>query len=487
MAQRPPLRVYFLLFFTCLTAYALVFDGTNWNSITRFAATMSIVRFGTVTIDHFVGTTGDKARSGGHFVSDKAPGMSLLALPATYVAANAFSSVDTSPLPADSGGNLAQRASPGFLFLEWIATIATSGLLTALAAVAFLDAAMRLGVPSGTALAFSLLGALGTPLWVWSTVLFGHAAAGALLLLAFWAIVRIEATDQKPGRLALAGLAGFLLASAVVTEFPAALAALFIGLYALWRIFHRRVPNPWTVVAMAIVGGASPMLALAIYNEAAFGAPFRIGYGSVVGFEGMQTGMFGVSTPSLAVLFEITFGGLRGIVWFMPIILLYPWALVVLARQKFDLTALSAAVVLSFFLINAGYFYWDGGWSTGPRHVVPSLWFVVLVLALACPAMGKPGKYALWPLAILGVVVSFISVTSDMFTPDHISGVSLFTWIVPKFLAGAFGTIVFQPLVPFPFVPAILYAAVVAAFAAATWLALPRASAFTGTPTPGTT
>ena len=39
------------------------------------------------------------------------------------------------------------------------------------------------------------------------------------------------------------------------------------------------------------------------------------------------------------------------------------------------------AVPVLFLLINAGYAYWDGGWSTGPRHLTPGLAFACVPFA----------------------------------------------------------------------------------------------------------
>ena len=42
-------------------------------------------------------------------------------------------------------------------------------------------------------------------------------------------------------------------------------------------------------------------------------------------------------------------------------------------------------VLCSFLWINASYYYWEGGWSTGPRHLVPMLPLCCLALAFAWP------------------------------------------------------------------------------------------------------
>src|SRR5687768_17164455 len=53
-----------------------------WNENSRFALTRAIVEDGSVAIDRFHETTGDKAYRDGHYYCDKAPGTSWLAVPA---------------------------------------------------------------------------------------------------------------------------------------------------------------------------------------------------------------------------------------------------------------------------------------------------------------------------------------------------------------------------------------------------------------------
>ena len=74
-------------------------------------------------------------------------------------------------------------------------------------------------------------------------------------------------------------------------------------------------------------------------------------------------------------------------------------------------------VLLAFFsllLINAGYFLWWGGWSFGPRHLIPMLLF------LAIPLVVVPRR--LLPLVIILAVISIaqmlIPLAGSMLAPD---------------------------------------------------------------------
>ena len=42
--------------------------------------------------------------------------------------------------------------------------------------------------------------------------------------------------------------------------------------------------------------------------------------------------------------------------------------------------SLCLAMILYYFLLNASYFYWGGGASVGPRHTMPTVFFMALPL-----------------------------------------------------------------------------------------------------------
>src|SRR5207253_7670948 len=63
-------------------SYAYFDQGGGPNQFTRLGLTLSLVERGSVTIDPYREWTLDKAEKDGHYYCDKAPGLSLLAVPA---------------------------------------------------------------------------------------------------------------------------------------------------------------------------------------------------------------------------------------------------------------------------------------------------------------------------------------------------------------------------------------------------------------------
>ena len=350
----------------------------NPNHAVRLFAAMAIVEEGSATIDRYESLTIDKARFGDHFYSDKAPGMTIMALPAVALA------------DAWTGQRGTDFTAPGndprfdaYLRLRLrLATALGPALLTALAAVLVWDMGLALTGSAAAALFAGLGFGLGTPAWGWSTTLFGHAPVAALLFTGFWAVWR----GSRGGRLSLphAALAGAALGWALVVEHSALLAAAPIGLWALLRLKDRGADGV-RAGGVAVLAGAAALVPLVAYNLFAFGTVFRVAYEGVQGFEGMQQGLFGLTYPKPELVWALLVGKFRGIAWVAPVLVLAPlgfWAALTERRER-DLwwAALAAAAVP--VLVNAAYVYWDGGNSTGPRHAVPALPFLALALAPA--------------------------------------------------------------------------------------------------------
>src|SRR5215471_19789495 len=65
---------------TLFVSYAYFYQAGGWNQNSRFALVRAIVEEHTVRIDSYREYTGDRALWNGHTYSDKAPGVSLLAV-----------------------------------------------------------------------------------------------------------------------------------------------------------------------------------------------------------------------------------------------------------------------------------------------------------------------------------------------------------------------------------------------------------------------
>jgi len=407
----------------CLAFWAFLWlspqDPGNAQVITRLGLTLSIVEHGDLSIDRVAHRTIDKAEFGGRFYADKAPGHSFLAIPAVAAARAAFAALGW---PTD----WTERTV--FDRYAYVATPATNGLISALAAALVLLLARRLGASSAGAVFAAGALALGTPFLGWSTAFFAHSVSGGLLLLSL-ALVVWAAEGRRVRRWSAAGLA---MGYCAVVDLTAAPTLVVIGLLALCLALRKGSLAP-CVAGLALGGivGAAPLV---LYNELAFGDPFRLGYSGVVGFRGMQQGLFGVGVPDPAVMAELLFGLYRGLLPLSPVLLLAPAGLLAMAlRHGTRPVALVIALAfLSLLAINAGYFYWNGGWSVGPRHLVPALPLLALSLAFAWPRRAALRGLVLG-LLLVSMALSLVCAAGGMFAPEQYRN-PLLEWVLARFL-----------------------------------------------------
>ncbi|GLQ53952.1 hypothetical protein [Devosia nitrariae] len=405
----------------CLAFWAFIWlspQDSGAQVVTRLGLTLSIVEDGQLTIDKVAARTIDKAKFGGQFYADKTPGLSFLAIPVVAAARTVFAMLGWSTDWTDP---------QVFDRYAVVATIGTNCLVSALAVALVFLVARRLGAPSAGAVFAAGALALGTPFLGWSTAFFSHSVSGSLLVIAL-ALVFLAANEK---RLLLWGAAGVVLGYCAVVELTTAPAAMLIGLLALG--LAARGGNLVACLCGLAIGGTIGAMPLVLYNQLAFGDPFVLGYANVVGFEGMQQGFFGVGLPDPAVIAELLFGTYRGLLPLSPILLLAPFGLVAMARRQ-DTRAVAVIVMLAFIsqlAINAGYVYWNGGWSVGPRHLVPALPLLALALAFAWPREGAARMVAL-TLLFISLAISLICAGGGMSAPGQYRN-PLLEWVLPRF------------------------------------------------------
>jgi 4-amino-4-deoxy-L-arabinose transferase-like glycosyltransferase len=408
----------------------------NTNNAVRLYATLAIVEHGEATIDQFDSVTTDKARFGQHLYLDKAPGMTLMAIPAV-AALHALSPARSSDYQLVMGDGAFAR----FVRVRTRLAVATGpALLTAIAAILLFDLALSLTGSATAALASAIAYGLGTPAWAWSTSLLGHAPLAALYIIALWAALR--ATEGEATRRWPAFLLGLVLGWAVVVEYPAVIAGGVIALWTAWRAWRR--PDRVTLLGLATIGGLIGISPLFAYNLFAFGNPLQLGYQGVVGFDGMNRGLFGVGLPNPEVLWRITLGQQRGLFWFAPVLLLGLWgvALMIRERRTRDIGLVVLAVSVITLLINAGYYYWDGGYSTGPRHSVPIVGLLALGIAPAWMKRGRgAGRYLPAEVIVLSIVINACFAATNIYGSPS-AAFQLREVVMDPFVSGQIHTLV---------------------------------------------
>jgi hypothetical protein len=389
------------LFTLLFVSYAYFYQAGGWNQNSRFNLVRAVINDHALRIDPYQLNTGDKALHEGHYYSDKAPGLALAAIPIAEAGRLALLATGGDP---ESFGGLAR--------LSYLSTVLTVGLLTALAGVVLFDLAIALGASTGGALFAATAFGLATPMWTLATLFIGHAMAAAGLLFAFTATSRIGRDRDMRTNLRLAAAAGVSAGWATVAEFPAAVPAVLIAVWLCLRAWPLGRDGALRMIAALAAGALACAAVLMAFQYACFGSPFHIAYASEAGFEGMKHGLFGINLPSGIVLQRILLGSYRGLLPLAPLLALAPAGLFVIGRQAPGAAVVSALIVVYFVLMNAGYTYWEGGWSYGPRHLSPAIPFACLWLAAVWTMAPRVVRGVLLALWLWGAALSLIAVAT---------------------------------------------------------------------------
>jgi hypothetical protein len=271
--------------------------------------------------------------------------------------------------------------------------------------------------------AFTLL---ATPLFPYATSFYGHSVAAAFLSAALLLF------DSRPEFPWVSRVAGACLAASVGCEYLTAIPAFALFVVALSaRAPGRRMP----LIANVALGALLPVLVIAAYHWACFGAPWKTGYSFVVDEQfakGHASGFLGVRLPEVSALWGLSFGQRRGLFYVAPLslLLLLGWAVRLRAKDSTVVAAASAFLVL--LLVNASYYMWWGGAAAAPRHLVPVLGF----LALGFPWLWAQRRWR-W-LTLLAAGVSFVNMLAlaavGLEGPER--GDALFDYVYARALQG---------------------------------------------------
>ena len=351
----------------------------------RLCLTRAVVH-GRLHDDLCLSTSGDRASYKGHLYTDKAPGMSILEVPAALAV--------RLPLPQEW---------PADSLRLWVVRLLSSGL--GFLACVFLVGRVGEGLAPGYGgLALVTFG-LGTLVAPFAAANFDHVPAAALGFGAF-----LLAWAQRP---LLAGLAA---GAALTVEYQTASILLVVGAYV--ALGGRR---PLMRYALGVLPGAT---LLGAYDWLAFGAPWRLSYRYVTGeFARDQTsGFFGIAVPHPHILL-IVLAGSGGLLVISPVVAAAAWGLVLLGRRYRPEAIVCAGVTLFFVLINSGYFLPYGGTSPGPRFMIAALPFLALGLG---PVFARHPRMTTLLAAVSIVAISALTLTwASPHAGDHTIWVDL--------------------------------------------------------------
>lgn len=422
----PSRRRALLIFALLFISYGYFYQAGGWNQNSRFDMVRALLEQGTLRIDDYHENTEDKTLFAGHYYSDKAPGLALLALPAAWTTRAVMHGVGKDPASAAA-----------LVTTSYIATVFAVALPSALACVCLFFITLRLTGSLDAAAFAALAMGLATPIWPWSTLFWGHALAGACLVFAFAAAWRVGQSEK--GLLWLGLAAGLAAGWATVSEYPAAPATVMIAAFAIAQAWHREWKERWLVAVGIAVGAGACLVVLLSYQQAAFGSLLRPSYTyyQAGAFPWMQRGYMGLTYPHPDVMLKLLSGCRRGLLFAAPVLLAAPFGFCRLYTQRRNRAAAMAAAAIAsyYFLFNASFSSWPGGWSYGPRYMAAGVPLLCVGLAAAWANAGRVWRKALIALAACGMLFSLMAASVTAQPPDEFR-CPLFQLLWPSFWSG---------------------------------------------------
>ena len=305
-------------------------------------------------------------------------------------------------------------------------------LVTAATACLVFRLSRQVGLSREWSVVAALTYALASPAAPYARFDFAQPLAALTLTAGVWALLRSEATS-RPGPLIWAGASlGYgVLARA---EFLALIPWILGWVYARSRDVGRRA----AVRRAAIVASPVCLAALVhlLINWLKFGNAMQFRERSFLSLfpaslRGFMEGLVG----------ELASPG-RGLIVFFPLTLLALPGLLAVALTRSGAGSLAGGFIGITLPLYASFYVWWGGWSWGPRFLVPLLPLLTLAAtAWTCEAQGpsrRRHKAAFFALGVIGFVCSWNGILYD-FVPYYV-------WIHRSLGLPEAGSTFFQPV-----------------------------------------
>lgn len=364
-----------LIFFAALFFFAIFAPAGHMPSDTKYSlATAQAISRGHLNIQPSEQLTYCSRGKNGLFYSKYGPGYALMFVPSAVIA-HFFSRYTT--MNEDQ--------------LHQILSSLTNTILAPICILLFISIMHKSGFSTGVILVSSLLIALCSPLLPYSKINHAELPTALLLLLFAWVWNDCKTLTLKDGL-----IMGAISSLLILLKIGNIISVIVICVCCLFYIVKRRSTKTAAVVSIALP--LLTLLLLIMMNKYRFGSWINFGYGQ-------EQEAF--TTPVLSGLFLSVISPSKSMFIFAPllIVLIAGFVKAFPGRKRFHLPIL--ILFLSNLLFYSCWHDWHGGWSWGPRLIIP----VVILMHMYLPygiRMIAQVKVLLFRNALISIVALLI-------------------------------------------------------------------------------
>jgi hypothetical protein len=396
--------IVILLFVGISSLYFATTSGiTSSNDGSHYALLRTLVKnqsFALEEFDDFAEGNDIAINEDGRLFSDRPPGTALLGT--LFYRAAGWLPDPSAPLPSrhDFG-------NPQLLFVMLLPVWAGAGT------VVLIYAFMRvLALSRAASLTASVMFALGTVHWKYSSVLFSHALSSFLVILALYLTIRIARQTKVHWGSAL--FLGFVLGYSVLVEYSNALLIAIVGLTLLWYQHPFTLRKFLTLFGPLVAGGLISAIFLAFYNATNFGNPARLSYAYAVNYPWASSFLTTFNYPLAAGLRALLVWGsgdgwCNGTCYNQGLLLLSPMLILVIPgwflywRKAREACILTTAVFLVYLLLFSLH-RTSHGFTADGRYLVPFLGLLAIPLGFTFQQL-----LSMWKRPVLQAMLLLLS------------------------------------------------------------------------------
>ena len=296
---------------------------------------------------------------GGRYYSKYGPGLSLVVL---------LPMLAVQPIAGHAGG----------AFLEQAAAASVIPIVAALLLVALFELGIELGARKSASIGMAIGATAGTYALSYTKDFFSEPLVALFIALAMLMALRRKAL-----------LCGLAVSAAAITR-PQFLLLMPVFAVLLAVTDRRGLPR-------LIAGMVPGVVMLAVYNWARFGTVTGTGYGAE-----------GFGTPIWVGVAGLLASPAKSVILFAPVVVVLPWALARLRQARPEAFWMMCGVMAATVVTSATWHSWQGGWSWGPRLLLPGLLPVLPAVALWMDS--APKARAVLALCVLGALITLPAV-----------------------------------------------------------------------------